>query len=247
MTSPHFYAVIIGTEILNGRRDDAHFSFVRETLAQRGHELYASFIIPDKPPFMENVYQLIKNDPNSVMFSFGGIGSTPDDYTREVAANVFTDAPIQRHEKFFNDIHEKFGEDAYPHRIHMADLPKNALLLKNVINNMSGFHLEERFFFVPGFPSMAHPMIEEALNRYYPQGKEKFRQTLEAKCSENDLIDVMKQIPEDIELSSLPKIEPNSGRSVSISLASYDQNQLKYYFSLFTTYLNTKNIPFHLS
>ena len=40
----HFYALIIGTEILNGRREDKHFAFVRKELEKYGHELYASFI-----------------------------------------------------------------------------------------------------------------------------------------------------------------------------------------------------------
>ena len=110
---------------------------------------------------------MVQKDSNSVMFSFGGIGSTPDDLTRKIASHIFKNAPLQRHQKFFDDIVAKFGKEAYPHRVHMADLPPDAQLLHNPVNNMSGFSLEQRFFFVPGFPSMAHPMVRDVMKKYF--------------------------------------------------------------------------------
>ncbi|MDD3816593.1 MAG: molybdopterin-binding protein, partial [Thiovulaceae bacterium] len=188
----HFYALIIGTEILNGRREDKHFTFVREELQKYGHELYASFIVKDDRQLMKNIYNLIKQDPQAVLFSFGGIGSTPDDLTREIAAEVFTSCALVRHKKFERDIIERFGDQAYPHRIHMADLPPEAELLFNPVNNMSGFSLQKRYFFVPGFPQMAHPMIENAIQEHFSQAVQKHRLTLLADTSENYLIHVMK-------------------------------------------------------
>jgi len=82
----NFYAVIIGTEILNGRRADKHFEFLQNELAKYGHELFASFIIKDDKKLIQNCYRLIQADQNAVMFSFGGIGSTPDDLTRKTTS-----------------------------------------------------------------------------------------------------------------------------------------------------------------
>jgi molybdopterin-biosynthesis enzyme MoeA-like protein len=82
----NFYSVIIGTELLNGRRKDAHFSFLNQQLLKRGWEQKASFVIDDKPSFIEDIFNLVKNDPEAVLFSFGGIGATPDDHTRQAAA-----------------------------------------------------------------------------------------------------------------------------------------------------------------
>ena len=42
---PNFYSVIIGTELLNGRRKDAHFSFLNAHLLSRSWEHKASFRI----------------------------------------------------------------------------------------------------------------------------------------------------------------------------------------------------------
>lgn len=241
----NFYACIIGSEILNGRRVDKHFEFLKNELALYGHELFASFIIKDDKNLIEKIFTLIKEDKNAVMFSFGGIGATPDDLTREIASKVFTNRPLQRHKKFEQDIIERFKEEAYPHRIHMSDLPENSELLFNPINNMSGFSLENRYFFVPGFPQMSHPMISSVIKKLFNKYIQKHRLTLLAKTSENTLINIMKKIPDDIEFSSLPIIN-DGGVSVEISLCATDKEHVEKYFELFTTFLDESNIHYHL-
>ena len=236
LEKPNFYSVIIGTELLNGRRKDAHFAFLNQQLLSRGWEQKASFVINDDTNLMENIFNLIKSDPNSVMFCFGGIGATPDDYTRVVAGKVFRDGKMEFHEEAKNRILNQFGTEAYPHRINMAYLPINAKLLKNVVNNVAGFYLEDRFFFTPGFPSMNQAMVIEALDKIYPKSNiEKYRKVMTINASENDLIDTMKKIPENIDLSSLPKIIGDK-RKVVISLAGYDKDEVEKYFGLFVDY-----------
>ena len=241
----NFYAVIIGTEILNGRRVDKHFEFVKNELAKYGHELFASFIVKDDKTLMKRTYRMIQEDENAVMFSFGGIGSTPDDLTREIAAKIFRNAKLVTHEKFKKDIIKKFAKEAYPHRIHMADLPPDAKLLHNPINNMSGFSLDDRFFFTPGFPSMAHPMISDIIKKYFSESKKKYRYTLLAQTSENTLIDLMQQLPTSIELSSLP-IFINEKPNVELSLSGENKENIKKYFQLFIDALQQRNIAFVL-
>jgi len=241
-----FYLVIIGTEILNGRREDKHFVFVRDELAKYGHELFASFVIKDDVALIERTYTMIKEDKEAVMFSFGGIGSTPDDLTRAIASKVFRSAPLQTHKKFKADIIERFQEAAYPHRIHMADLPPNAELLFNPVNNMSGFSLDQKYFFVPGFPSMAHPMIREAIKKYFSHAEKKHRLTLLAETSEESLISLMQQLPSDIELSSLPMFVDGKPK-VELSLSGTNQEEIEHYFSLFKEELQKRNIDYKLN
>jgi len=241
----NFYASIIGSEILNGRRVDKHFEFLKDELNRYGHELFASFIIKDDEDLIKNIYKLIKDDKNSVLFSFGGIGSTPDDLTRAIAAEIFTSQPLQRNKKFEEDIIDRFAKEAYPHRIHMSDLPQNSKLIFNPINNMSGFSLEDRYFFVPGFPQMAHPMISSIIESLFPEAVKKHRLTIIAQTSENTLISLMKQVPSDIELSSLPTLNEN-GVSVEISLCATDKLHVSEYFKLFTEHLDNSNIKYNL-
>lgn len=246
MNRRHFYAVIIGTEILNGRRTDKHFPFLKALLETSGQTLFASMVIKDDKALIEATYRMVAADPDAVLFSFGGIGSTPDDLTRAVASEVFTGGALKRHPRFERDIIERFGDEAYPHRIHMADLPEGAELLKNPVNNMSGFSLQSRYFFVPGFPEMAHPMITEAVERFFAEAPDIARKTLLADTSENTLIGVMHQMPESVEFSSLPMFRDGKPR-VEISVAGSDAVEVDRSFALFTAFLERGNIPYTLS
>ena len=237
-----FYVVIIGTEILNGRREDAHFEFVRNSLKKYNHEIHSLAIIKDDPLLIKQSFLQAKNDKDAILISFGGIGSTPDDITRKISAEVFRDSKMQYHTKFIDDIKKRFG-DVKDHRLQMAYLPTESKLLKNPINNMSGFYLDDKYFFVPGFPQMAHPMVEEALNDLIPKEQTKHRRTLSAKCSENTLIDLMLEVPESIEISSLPAVNVTVAE-VTISLISEDEELTIKWFNKFKNYLDEKKITF---
>jgi len=241
----NFYSVIIGTELLNGRRKDAHFEFLNNQLLKRGWVQKASFVIDDKPSFIEDIFKFIKNDPDAVLFSFGGIGATPDDFTRVCSANAFTNGKMETNKSAKKAILDKFQDEAYPHRINMATLPIGAGLLKNVVTNVPGYYLEDRYFFMPGFPSMSQSMIIEALDEFYPKNKQIYRLSLNAQCSENLLVDTMKQIPTDIDMSSLPQIDGNK-RNTIISISSYDENEAKKYFKYFIDFLIQNNIIYTL-
>ena len=101
----------------------------------------------------------------AVIFSFGGIGATPDDITRQCFAAALG-VSLTRHEEFVTILENKFAEQAYPNRIRLAEFPEGSILIPNPVNQMPGFSLREHHF-VPGFPNMAHPMIEWVLDHYY--------------------------------------------------------------------------------
>lgn len=245
MKTPHFYAVIIGSEILNGRREDKHFTFIKNALLNRGHVLFSTFVIKDDPKLIHSIFSLIHDDPDGVMFSFGGIGSTPDDLTRQIASDVFRDGHLYSHPQFHKDILERFKDQAFPHRVNMALLPSGSKLLHNVINNMSGFYLDDRYFFMPGFPEMSHPMVLEALMRFYPKAIPNYRTTLIAQTSENTLISVMETLNKEVDFSSLPMMN-NGNPIVEISVASIDKELCKQSFSLFEEYLQQKSINYDI-
>lgn len=242
----NFYSVIIGTELLNGRRADAHFPFVNGELLKRGWIHKGSFVIKDEPSFIESVFTLIKNDPHSVMFCFGGIGATPDDYTRLCAANVFTDSKMEINQGAKRSIEERFGAEAYPHRINMAHLPIGSGLLENIVSNVPGFYLEDRFFFMPGFPSMSHHMVLEALDNFYPNNlQQTFRSTMSIFVSENDLVDTMKTLSDQVDLSSLPIIDGEKRYTV-IAISSYDEAIMKQEFSKFIDFCESNGITYQM-
>jgi len=241
----NFYAVIIGTEILNGKRQDKHFEFIKKELAKYGHELFASFTIKDDPSLIESIFTLIRGDSRGVLFSFGGIGSTPDDLTREISSKVFTQQEVVPHKKFLADIIERFGEGAYPHRIHMADLPPNAELLFNPVNNMSGYSLENRYFFVPGFPEMSHPMIASVIASHFHESHTRYMRSFIAKTSEETLITLMQQLPKELELSCLP-LFVNGKAQVELTLTATNEKLLIEQFSIFIKDLEQRQVEYRL-
>lgn len=245
MGLPNFFVLIIGTEILNQRRRDRHFDYVASSLAKRGYKLTGSFTIEDDPALIVQTIKFIASQPNPVLFSFGGIGSTPDDHTRKCAAIALRDGTLPVHEEAREIIVNQLGEKAYPYSVRMAELPKGSQLLDNPVNKMPAFSLDERFFFMPGFPEMSHPMVEAIINRLIPHQQTYYRHTLTASCKENIFIEVMEKMPQGVEFSSLPKLCSNGWR-VSVSVASYEEKTARAAFKMYTDLLDAKAIPYTL-
>jgi len=200
--------ILIGDELLNGSRQDKHMAKAIELLHNRGMTLNWVRMIGDTEA--EIVATLKQTIPTSdLVFSFGGIGATPDDLTRASAAKAFKQALVT-HPEAKALIENRFGKDAYPHRIRMSELPEQASIIPNPINQVPGFKVEHHHF-VPGFPDMAWPMIEWALDTYY---SDQFDQSPNIEwrwdilgVSESNLMDMMDELLVKfpmISLSSLP-------------------------------------------
>ena len=159
-----FGLIVIGDEILAGKRRDRHFEAFRRLLARRGYGLGWVQILPDDPDLLIDRLKTSMHEGRPV-FSCGGIGATPDDHTRQCAAEA-AGVPMERHAGAVAEIEARFGDEAYPTRIRMADLPAGAALIPNPFNRIPGFAIK-RHYFVPGFPDMAHPMAEWVLNQWY--------------------------------------------------------------------------------
>lgn len=159
-----FGLMIIGSELLTGKRQDAHLARAIEILGERGLELsWCKLLTDDLELITAELRHSLKD--RQVVFSFGGIGSTPDDVTRQSVARA-AGVRLVRHPEARALIEERFGEAAYPHRIRMADLPAQCTLVPNPINQIPGFSLGDHHF-LPGFPEMAWPMMEWVLAQRY--------------------------------------------------------------------------------
>ncbi|MDP3744420.1 MAG: molybdopterin-binding protein [Methylotenera sp.] len=206
-----FGIYIIGDEILSGKRQDAHLHFVIHAMNARGLQLSWANYLGDIP---EKITRSLKSSMarGDIVFSFGGIGATPDDFTRQCAADA-VGAPIERHLEAVAEIEAQYGESAYPKRVLMADLPQGATLIPNPVNRVAGFAVNEHYF-VPGFPEMAHPMITWVLDTYYPHlfHSQDYVEAsiLVMDAGESKLIDLMNDILTKypaLKLFSLPKLD----------------------------------------
>ncbi len=203
-----FGIVIVGDEILLGKRKDSHFGFSQQALKQHGLELGWCRIVGDEADELTQTYRETLATGDAV-FSFGGIGATPDDRTRQCAA-VAMDSVLEAHPEGLRLMQAKFKDALNERRQRLIEFPRGASLIPNPINQVPGFSFGNHHF-VPGFPNMAHPMIEWVLQKYY---SDQFRAEPNIeKCirvfntPESELIPIMDQIIQahpNIKLSSLP-------------------------------------------
>ena len=214
----NFGIYIIGDEILSGKRQDGHLSKAIEILSARSLQLSWAYYLGDDPAQITNALKtsFAKSEvaKEHIVFCFGGIGATPDDYTRQCAADALN-VPMERHAGAVAEIVAQFGEGAYPKRVFMADFPQGAALIPNPVNRVAGFSIKQHHF-LPGFPAMAHPMMEWVLDKHYAH---LFHQTQYLEQSiivvdgiESQLIDLMHETLKkyaEIKVFSLPKLKPN--------------------------------------
>ena len=159
-----FGAFIIGDEILVGKRQDKHLAFLIAALAKRGLRLAWAHYLGDEPALLKAAFERSFASGDAV-FSFGGIGATPDDHTRQCAAAALG-LPLCLHPQAEVEIRGRFGAETTPQRLAMGEFPQGARIIPNPVNRIPGFSLREHHF-VPGFPQMAQPMVEWVLETGY--------------------------------------------------------------------------------
>ena len=211
-----FGAFIIGDELLVGKRQDKHLPFVIEALAKRGLRLSWAHYLGDEPP---RITAALKESLASqdVVFSFGGIGATPDDHTRQCAAAALG-VGLRIHPDAEREIRARFGGEVTPQRLQMGEFPEGAVIIPNPVNRIPGFSVRDHHF-VPGFPQMAWPMVEWVLDTKYrdrfnaQEWKEQSILVFEA--GESQLIPAMQAVEagfKGIKVFSLPSMGQDGSR-----------------------------------
>jgi len=201
-----FGLIIIGSEILDGRVQDSHFANTTKLLAERNHPLVYMMILVDEPLLITDKLKWAMSRPEH-LFCCGGIGATPDDYTRQCAADAAC-VPLAYHEEGVKILERRFGKKSTPARLKLVEFPEKARLIPNPVNQVPGFSINNAHF-LPGFPSMAEPMMAWVLDAYYEKGETTVTRTLIlAGARESEVVPLMNSfIPQypTISLSSLPK------------------------------------------
>ena len=180
--TPSFGLIIIGDEIMSGKRQDKHMPKVIELMAARGLSLSWVEYVGDSP---ERITATLARAfaSGDVVFSCGGIGATPDDHTRQCAGQALG-VPLVLHPEAESLIRERMQDTAKEqgvpyepdradnvHRLNMGVFPQGAQIIRNPYNKIPGFSCRGvgggAVHFVPGFPVMAWPMIESVLDEHY--------------------------------------------------------------------------------
>jgi molybdopterin-biosynthesis enzyme MoeA-like protein len=211
-----FGAFIIGDELLVGKREDKHLGFLIGALARRGLRLaWAQYLGDDPARLTEALARSFASE--DVVFSFGGIGATPDDHTRQCAAAALGVA-LKLHPDAEREIRARFGGEATPQRLQMGEFPEGARIIPNPVNRIPGFSARDHHF-VPGFPQMAWPMVEWLLDSRYAHlfGKERWAEEsiLVYEAGESQLIPAMQAVEaafKGVKVFSLPSMGADGSR-----------------------------------
>jgi molybdopterin-biosynthesis enzyme MoeA-like protein len=244
---PVFGALIIGDEILSGRRSDKHLPQLISLLHERGLALTYAHVLGDAP---QRITQLLKTvfATADIVFSFGGIGATPDDHTRQCAAAAL-EQPLVLHPGARDLINERMRDIAIKQgtvfdpdhpdsqqRLNMGVFPESATLIPNPYNKIPGFSCNGpgggRVHFVPGFPVMAWPMVASVLDAEYAQwfapGAWTEKSVVVYGAMEATLTPLMEQIERDhpgIKVFSLPSVDhPVHGKHVELGVKGPAEN-----------------------
>ncbi len=235
-----FGLIIIGDEILSGRREDKHLAKSIEIFAARGLQVAYADYVGDVPARITATLERAFAS-GDVVFSFGGIGATPDDHTRQCAAAALR-RPLQLHPQAevlimerVRKLAEEQGKDFDParadnqHRLNMGVFPEGAEIIPNPYNQIPGFRCQGAgagaVHFVPGFPVMAWPMVEAELDTHYrsysTSGSWQVNSVFVFGAIEASLTPLMQRIEQAhaVKVFSLPSVDhPEYGRHIELGV-----------------------------
>lgn len=239
--TPDFGLIIVGDEILSGKRADKHMPKAIELLAERGLALsWVRYVGDQRPRLTAALAEAFAG--GDVVFSCGGIGATPDDHTRQCAAAALG-RPLELHPgardlilERMRDVALEQGQPFEPdradnaHRLNMGVFPQGARLIPNPYNKIAGFSCDgphgAAVHFVPGFPVMAWPMIAWVLDHHcahlFRKGAHVERSVIVFGAMEASLTPLMEQLEAahpSVRVFSLPSVDhPEWGRHIELGV-----------------------------
>ena len=252
---PEFGLIIVGDEILSGKRADKHMPKLIELLVERGLSLDWADYVGDSP---ERITRTLARafDSNSIVFSCGGIGATPDDHTRQCAGKALgVDLVLhpQAEALIRERIQDTAKEQGVPyepdrpdniHRLNMGVFPVGATIIPNPYNKIAGFTSQGAgqgvVHFLPGFPVMAWPMMAWVLDTHYPhlfQHEAWLEKSVVVYGSmEATLTPLMEALERDfvgVKVFSLPSVDhPVHGRHIELGVKGAPQDVAQAYSAM---------------
>ncbi len=234
--APSVGLIIVGDEILSGKRADKHMPKLIELLKERGLQLDYADYVGDSPERITATLQRAFAS-GDIVFSCGGIGATPDDHTRQCAARALgTDLALHPQADLLirQRMQDVALEQGVPyeadrpdniHRLNMGTFPLGASIIPNPYNKIPGFSCGS-VHFVPGFPVMAWPMMAWVLDTVYPHLFQTAawieKSVIVLGAMEATLTPLMEAIERDfvgIKVFSLPSVDhPTYGRHIELGV-----------------------------
>lgn len=135
---------------------------------------------------------------------------------------------LELHPEGYEELKVRFnGEEITDQRRQLVTFPAGVKIVPNPFNRIPGFMVNEHYF-VPGFPQMAHPMIEWVLDTFYSDQFQPVSGMVEKAflltgptAYESALLDLMEHIVASyptLRLFSLPSLQGKERRHLELGV-----------------------------
>lgn len=163
--------ICVGTEILMGNIVNTNSAYLARQCARLGLSVYYQSVVGDNEERLaESIRQAIGRSDITILT--GGLGPTPDDLTKEVAAKVMG-MPLEKNQACVEMIKRNLSKTSFStipsNNWKQAMVPKGAVVLMNSNGTAPGLILEKdgkEVILLPGPPGELTLMFEEQVMPY---------------------------------------------------------------------------------
>ena len=165
MRRPRAQVLLVGSELIGGRKADRNGPLLAHTAEALGHEVSGQFFVPDDKKIIAATISASEVTETSLLLIAGGLGPTSDDLTREAIADALDrdleldPAALVRIESRYEDRGKEMPEGAR----RQALVPAGAELIPNPLGSAPGLLVRDRRMLIvalPGVPREVEAMVE---------------------------------------------------------------------------------------
>ncbi len=168
-----FKIIAVGDELLEGRTADTNSGRIQRALG--GHALRCGLIqvVPDLEPAIRAALE--RTEPGDLVFLTGGLGSTPDDLTRDALAG-WAGVPLDDDPDVRAQLEERWrrrGVAGSPGAARQCQVPRGLSALANPVGSAPGLvgRLRGRMFvLLPGVPPELEGLLPSVVERLERDG-----------------------------------------------------------------------------
>ncbi|MEN8008166.1 MAG: nicotinamide-nucleotide amidohydrolase family protein [Candidatus Krumholzibacteriota bacterium] len=172
-TGPAVRIIAIGDELLEGRTADTNSLRIQQALGAHAVQVSLVQVVPDREE--DIAAALDRTGSGDLVFVTGGLGSTPDDLTRDVVARwagvELTEDPAVK--RMLQERWRKRGIRASPGAVRQSQVPRGMTPLPNPVGSAPGLigPLRARtIVLLPGVPQEMQGLVPDAVKWLDDQG-----------------------------------------------------------------------------
>lgn len=155
--------IAVGDELLEGRTADTNSQRIQQAIGGHGVQVALIQVVPDSPS--EIVLALDRTEPGDLVFLSGGLGSTPDDLTRDVVAD-WGGAPLAEDSAVRAQLQQRWkkrGLKASSGADRQSQVPRGMTPVTNPVGSAPGLvgRLRDRMLvLLPGVPQELQGLLK---------------------------------------------------------------------------------------